>query len=337
MTEHEPKLVHHHKKKKGDNFWMIASIVLAVTLVVSVFTNGFNSFGGLSEQEASDAVVSYIESNVDGANVEAKEVIDAGDFYAVKINLNGEEVESFLSKDGKMLFPYAIPLEETANDAEEEKTEPKPEPKTEVEKSDKPKVELFVMSHCPFGTQAEKGIIPAVQELGDTIDFSVEFVYYVMHGEKEVVEQTNQYCIQKEQNDKFLLYLECFLTEGEGEACIAEVGVDVEKMEACVEAADEEFALMENLEDKDKWLNGRFPRFNTAKKLNEKYGVGGSPTLVINGAQVKSSRDSASFLSAICDAFNEAPEACSAELSSANPSSGFGYGTTATADSAQCS
>ena len=78
-------------------------------------------------------------------------------------------------------------------------------------KSDKPNVELFVMSHCPFGTQAEKGIIPVVNLLKNKINFSVKFVDYSMHGKSEIDENTLQYCIQKEESKKYIPYLTCFL------------------------------------------------------------------------------------------------------------------------------
>ena len=84
----------------------------------------------------------------------------------------------------------------------------------EVKKNDKPTVELFVMSHCPYGTQIEKGIIPAIEALGDKVDFNLKFCSYAMHGEQELREELNQYCIQKEQKDKLLPYLKCFLKEG---------------------------------------------------------------------------------------------------------------------------
>jgi hypothetical protein len=58
----------------------------------------------------------------------------------------------------------------------------------------------------------------------------------------------------------------------------------------------------------------------------EKYGVQGSPTLVINGETVQAGRDSASILAAICSAFNEPPAACKTELSSTPPAPGFGTG-----------
>lgn len=54
------------------------------------------------------------------------------------------------------------------------------------------------MSHCPYGLQMEKGIIPVVETLGDSIDFQVKFCDYAMHGQTELDEQVLQYCIMKE-------------------------------------------------------------------------------------------------------------------------------------------
>jgi glutaredoxin len=236
----------------------------------------------------------------------------------------------YITKDGVSLF-LSQPVDTT-----EEIEIPTVQPaQQDIPKSDKPEVELFVMSYCPYGTQAEKGIIPAVRALGGNIDFKVRFVYYAMHGEKEVTEQTRQYCIQEEQNDKLLDYLACFLGDGESEPCLTEANIDTAKLDLCVEAADSEFEITANLEDEEKWLNGRYPKFNTDADLNSEYGVSGSPTLVINGNKVSSSRDSASYLATICSAFNEAPEACSEELSSATPSAGFGYSEGVATD-AQC-
>lgn len=192
-----------------------------------------------------------------------------------------------------------------------------------AEKKDKPVVELFVMSYCPYGTQMEKGMLPVVKELGDKIDFQLKFVNYAMHGEKEVIEQTVQYCIQKEYNEKLVPYLECFLKEGNSEECIAEVELEG-KLEDCIAVADEEFGITEGLENKDAWM-GRFPPFNIDAEDNIKYGVRGSPFLVINGVQPQAGRDSASIFKAVCSSFTEAPEECSKELSSAPPSTGFGF------------
>lgn len=204
--------------------------------------------------------------------------------------------------------------------------EPEPAPTQEVVKADKPTVELFVMSHCPYGTQMEKGILPVVSLLEEDIEFDLNFVYYAMHGETEVYEQLRQYCIQRDQEELLISYLICFLEEGDTEGCLDTVGVDRDMLDSCVAEADEEFDVTANLEDEASYLSGRFPLFNTDKVSNDEYGVRGSPTLVINGQVVSTARDSATLLDTICTRFNEQPEACSTEFSSTNPSPGFGFG-----------
>ena len=77
--------------------------------------------------------------------------------------------------------------------------------------------------------------------------------------------------------------------------------------------------------------------YNVDKALSESYGVQGSPTLVINGVIVQTGRDSASYLSAICSAFNSAPEECNTlTLSSTAPAPMWGWDETGASTSAQC-
>lgn len=205
-----------------------------------------------------------------------------------------------------------------------------------IPQTEKPEIELFVMSHCPYGTQSEKGILPVIRSLGDKVDFKIRFVYYAMHGEKEVTEQLNQYCIQKEQEDVYLDYLACFLKDGDGKACLTASSVDTTKMNTCVAAADAEFGIMKSFNDKSSWLSGNYPLFGTDAAKNTKYSVGGSPTLIINGKDSDAGRNPASYQQAICDAFIDKPEECNTPLDSSNPSAGFGYGTAAAATAAGC-
>ena len=337
--EHKGEHVHHakkeHVKMKKSSLWMLISGILAVILIISIFTGGFKggrvAGGTLSPQEASEKAVNYINNNLlqPGTTATVEGVEESNNLYNVKLNIGGREFDSYITKDGGLLFPNVVEL-----DAEVERPAEQEEQPQEVPKSDKPEVQLFVMSHCPFGTQAEKGIIPVVELLGGKIDFDIKYVNYVMHGEKEVVEQLNQYCIKAEQEDKFLPYLKCFLKEGDGESCLTETGIDKVKLESCAEKTDTEFKITENLGNP----SGRYPAFLINDEESKKYGVRGSPTLVVNDKVVSSSRSPAAYLATICSAFNEAPEECEQELSSANPSSGFGYKATGSASTAaQCS
>ena len=333
-TEHKEGHVHHaynkHVKVKKASMWMIISGVLAVLLVISIVTGGFGRGGistgsTLSAQDAADKAVTYINTNLlqAGTSATLKDVEDSGNLYNVKLDIGGRDYDSYITKDGSLLFPSAVDLEAEV-ETPSEPTQPA-EQTPETQKSDKPEVQLFVMSHCPFGTQAEKGMIPVVELLGDKIDFELKFVNYAMHAEKEVMEQLNQHCIKTEESDKLIPYLKCFLKEGDGEGCLTETGIDEAKLEACTEKVDAEFKITESLEDESTWSGGRFPPFLINDAECKEYGVRGSPSLVINDKVVSSARSPAAYLATICGAFNEAPEECEEELSTANPSSGFGY------------
>ncbi len=322
-------------KVKKTTMWQAAAVILGVLLIFSLTSNKCDGPGGdvVSVNAAGQKTTSFISTVLLEGQQEAtlKGVTEESNMYRVDFEVDGSEYPAYVSSDGKLLFlQQALNMDEMTAETTAEPAVP------DVTKADKPEVELFVMSHCPYGTQVEKGILPVAELLGNKIDFSIKFVYYAMHGMTEIDEQLNQYCIQKEFKDKYIDYLNCFLGEGEGGKCLEETGIDTAALEACVEETDEELNITGKFEDKSTWLNGRFPLFDVDKELNNQYDVKGSPHLVINGDTVSSSRDPASILAAVCASFNDAPEECDTQLSSASPSPGFGFEETGGSDSATC-
>ena len=328
---------------------MKKTIILAAVVLLLIVVGGygikkgtFSSFTfqnkNLTEEEAKNKVADYINNNLvqPGTTAEVKGVAAEGDLYKVTVGVQGQEVTSYMTKDGSKFFANAFDMnaeKETQPDSQNAEAEVK-----EIPKSEKPKVELFVMSYCPYGTQIEKGVLPVVGALGNKIDFQLKFVDYAMHDKKEIGENLRQYCIQKNEPEKLTAYLANFLKTGEGteDESMKEAGINAAQVTSCMTAADKEFQVTASYDDKSTWNNGQFPQFNVDKADNEKYGVQGSPTLVINETVAQSGRDSASLLKTICSGFENAPEECSHELSSAAPSPGFGEGTSASASDASC-
>jgi hypothetical protein len=103
-----------------------------------------------------------------------------------------------------------------------------------------------------------------------------------MHGKKEIDENNLQYCIQKEEPTKYNVYLTCFLEAGNSQSCQAKAKLDINKINKCIENVKSEFKTEEDFNNKSTWLSGRFPMYRVHDELNKKYGVQGSPTLVIN-------------------------------------------------------
>ena len=320
-------------KTLSKNYWTISTVVLGILLVTILMSGSPTTGSVISAQEAGQKILSF--ANSQGADAGLVSVNEAGQFYEVILSIQEQQVPLYITKDGELFTQQLIPLEAATPSTP---SQPTPTP-TNVPKSDKPIVEAFIMSHCPYGTQIEKGLLPVAALLGDKIDFQIKFVYYAMHPSSgEVEEQLNEYCIQEEQQDKFLDYLTCFLgktgTPADGAVCLDEVGIDKTKLETCTTKTDAEFNVLANLNDQSSWMNGRFPKFDIHKADNDKYSVGGSPTLIINGAQAQAGRDSVSLLNAICAAFETAPEECNTQFEAGQPSPGFGWSTTTTTNNA---
>lgn len=193
-------------------------------------------------------------------------------------------------------------------------------------KSDKPKVELFVMSHCPYGIQMEKALIPAYELLKNKADITIRFVSYAMHGKSEVEENTLQYCAQQQNKDRYYAYLNCYVDSGDSAGCMKTSGLNEDKINNCVNKTNKEFAIMDKYNDQTTWLSGQYPIYPIDEALNTKYGVQGSPTLVINGVQVEAGRTPDALKTVICSAFNNAPSECAQALAGASSQPGFGAG-----------
>ncbi len=309
-------------KKLSKNYWAISTIILAALLVIVLLTGNGTT---VSANEAGQKMLNFALEQY--PNTTLVSVNNSGEFYEVVLLINGQEVPVQVTKDGENLIPQLIPL--TARATQDTTTEQPAQ--TEVPKSDRPVVELYVFTYCPYGTQSEKGIIPVVNLLGDKIDFRLRQIG-AMHGEHEKIEAERQLCIEQEQPDKLLNYVLDFAQNEAIGKCSSDttcsdplvntlftkLGINKAKIESCIKTDGETLYTAEEANSKNK-------------------GVGGSPTLIINGVNTQSGRDSASYLATICNAFAEAPEECNEELSSASPTPGFGASTsTASSTGAQC-
>jgi hypothetical protein len=340
MEKHSSKKAHsnhksepvHKKKKQTYDIWKIVSFVLLVLLVISIITSGFKlsmtkekteNLNVMSKEEVGTKSVEYIKKLVQGQTVKLNNVSESNGLYILDLNVAEQRFTSYASKDGKILFAAGYELDVPLPNLDQQQQQPA----QDIPKSDKPQVEVFVMSHCPYGTQIEKGIIPVIKTLKDKADIQIKFVSYAMHGETEVVEQLNQFCINEVYPAKFIDYLECFLEAGNAVSCMEKTGISQNSLSSCKENAEKEYKLLENLNDpqKTEW-QGNFPPFNIHKDENLEYGVRGSPTLVINGQVINSARDAQNLLNTVCAAFNTEPSECSIDLSEyGTPNPGFGW------------
>lgn len=284
---------------------IIAAIIIGGSLVYINQNKNQPDGSVLSAQAVADKSIAFINKNLlqEGATASFVSVNEENELYKIKFKIQDQEVESYASVDGKILFLQGFGY---INMEEMDKTS---------EKRDRPDVKLFVMSYCPFGLQAQKTILPVYNLLKDKADIGIYFVYYIMHEKIEIDENLRQYCIQQDNKDKYFKYLECFTGEQNATKCLAQAGIDVNKTNSCISQTDQQFKVTESYNNKSTWLSGRYPLFDVHKDLNEKYGVGGSPTLIINDKDSSAERTPEGYKKAICEAFNVAPEECNQVLS----------------------
>ncbi len=311
------------------NPWMIASVILSIVVIILLVilfrgdaTGGAITGNVVAEDKAASDIQSFVK-RVYGIDLVYNGFNETDELYNFDYDYSNRTITLSSTKDvGFIRLPngnwvrvrdfedFEIPPETEETSAQQEQKE--------IPKSDKPKVELFVMSYCPYGTQAEKGIIPALKALGDKIDAKIRFVHYVMHGEKETEENYRDMCIREKYPEKFYNYLGCFLNASDAAGCIKSTGLNEKEIEDCIAKDAEGYYAIDS-------------------KLSQGYGVQGSPTLVLNGVQAEFyPRSASNALAVICDAFNTKPDECDLKLSEDNPSPGFGYSSTDEATAASC-
>ena len=152
----------------------------------------------------------------------------------------------------------------------------------------KPTLELFVMSYCPFGVQAEEKIIPIVKEFGDKIDFKLQFIaqekeiptpqditpFTSLHGYPEVAENIRQLLIAQEYPDRYLDYILCRgkKLDKSWEDCADKFGIDVAKIQRLFDTPEAEQLCRENI------------------KRAEELGIRASPTILVDGHKFRANQ-----------------------------------------------
>ena len=290
-------------------------------------------------EEAKTKVLTFINKNLmqPGQEVTLKEIVDEDNLYKVVVVMpSKQEIVSYLSKDGANFFPQVMNVAEIeAKNAEKDATgstaEKTPADTTKevanVKKTDKAKVELFVMSFCPYGVIAEQVMAPVFALLGKKADINIRYIASVegndiknvqsLHGAIEGIEDARQLCVLKNYNKDILwkyvsaINKDCYPVYREGDAVYEKcwttaaknAGIDSKKISTCIEK--EGVALIKK---EDAVAKG--------------YGVSGSPTLVINGEKVNADRTAEGYKTAICNGFKKQPAECSKKLSTTDASGG---------------
>lgn len=293
-------------------------VFLGLILMVVVFLAGCDYKVAKKDTDiGTEAAKAKVETLIkdSGGAATVKEVTEDGDLYKIVVSANGQDQPVYITKDGTKFIQQAISFEDIekqkaeAKKQEEEASKPAP-------KSDKPEVNLYVMSFCPYGNKAEDTLKPVYNLLKDKVDFNFHYIVTVegdkissLHGQPEVNQNEREACVLKNYGKgkwlDFVTYVNknCGTVQLAGacwEAGAKSLGIDTAKISACV--SSDGLALMKENAD-----------------VSNAAGASGSPTLTINektAQAVYQYGNSEAYKKAICDAFNTAPAECAQELSS---------------------
>ncbi|MFO0761053.1 MAG: hypothetical protein U0359_31535 [Byssovorax sp.] len=168
------------------------------------------------------------------------------------------------------------------------------------------RADLYVMSQCPFGVQAENAFKDVVAKFGGDLDLHIEFIGNAspsgelssLHGPPEVKGDLVQVCAQKYAPGKSFDFILCQNENPKevstnGEACAKKLGMPADKIMACADGQ----------EGKD-LLSASFKRSQQA-------GAQGSPTMVFGGSKYEGGRRPTDLMKGICNAAKgKRPAAC---------------------------
>jgi hypothetical protein len=188
-------------------------------------------------------------------------------------------------------------------------------------KSARPEADLYVMSFCPYGTQAETGMGPVVDLLKSKADIRIRYITTIsgttvdsvdsLHGPAEAKEDLRQTCINTYYPDQFWSYIKTFNEQCYPswrnatalESCqkntLATLSLDSAKIDTCTAGA-EGITLL---------------KADEAAATNNS--ATASPMLFVNGILYSGTRTPEAYKQAICNSFETVPAECSTVLSSA--------------------
>ncbi|MGE5180944.1 MAG: hypothetical protein ACM31C_02730 [Acidobacteriota bacterium] len=183
----------------------------------------------------------------------------------------------------------------------------------EVKKS----LDLFVMSHCPYGTKAMLAAKEFSDAFGKDAQVAVHFIgdnksgqLSSMHGPDEVTDDLREVCAIEHygKDDKFLDFLACRSKDlkADWKACTGSNGIDADVIQKCVDSDGKSllaasFQLASNLE------------------------IQSSPTFLVNNRETFNAQDAAGIATSYCKA-NPGLPGCAKQLSAAAPAQAPGGG-----------
>jgi hypothetical protein len=309
------------------NRGMIAGLIIIIVILslagILYATGTLGGSAAVPPEDCGKTVISYVNTNLAQVNSTATlvSVSEKNGIYQIAANYQEKNLTFYTTKDCTFLFSGITNMKSTPTPTTSPTPTPSPVPTREPVKSARPTVDLYVMSFCPYGTQAEAGMGPVADLLKSKANIRIRYISTVsgttvdsvssLHGPAEVQEDLRQICINKYYPGQFWSYLKTFnaqcypswknatVLESCQKDTMAALSMDSAKIDTC-STGTEGITLLKADE--------------TASDTNH---AKSSPMLFINGVLYSGSRTSEAYKQAVCNSFETAPAECSTAVSSA--------------------
>src|SRR3989344_2447090 len=290
---------------------VLAIVVTGALVYANTSGNPAVSFLKLPFGATPDALakksVDYLNKSVlqQGQSAELVSVSEESGVVKMQIKIGTNTYDSYVSKDGKLLFPVAFNLDGSSVNATTQNTQ------------------------NTANAQIASAVAKAVKNIPALADHvKVRYIGSIsgnttiaMHGPEEAENDRIQMCIREEQPSKYWNYVGCYMKNATGKAasgmpfgdtktCQTVAGIDTAKLNDC-------------MSDPNRVLKYAKEDFDLANKI----GVKGSPTFTLNGQVITEDafggRSADSIKNMICDSSLTAPEFCSTPLNTTPANTSF--------------
>jgi hypothetical protein len=171
------------------------------------------------------------------------------------------------------------------------------------------KLDLFVMSKCPYGIQAMNSMQEVLTNFKGNMDFEIHYIatdngdgtFTSLHGQTEVDEDIRESCVMKyyPTDYKYMDYIWCRnknIASSEWESCATDNSIDAAKIKTCSEGDEGKTLLRQKI------------------ALSNELNIGASPTWMANNKVQFSGLDAQTIKTNYCQS-NSGVAGCDATLS----------------------
>tara|TARA_Y100000310_G_scaffold336499_1_gene421190 strand:- start:386 stop:1558 length:1173 start_codon:yes stop_codon:yes gene_type:complete len=305
LAEHKEQV--RRNRMRPTLFWKITTIVFLILFIGAIYFNGMPSFSNdVGQDEALQTAVAFINENMlmGLASAEVQEVSEDKGMYKIDLLITSdsldytEEFTSYVTKDGKLLFPTAVDLGELQVPVEEDPVVEDPvdeDPLAEIDYSGdpvlgNPEATVTIVEYsdfeCPFCSNAYWTMRLIEEDYADSVKIIFKQFPLSFHANAQKAAEASECAFDQ---DMFWEYHNMLFENQEAlsvddlKQYAVDLGLNTEQFNTCLDSGEKADEVAQDMED------------------GSALGVTGTPAFFINGQSLVGAQPYEAF-QAIIDA-----------------------------------